>query len=71
MELGADCSVLPDPPERAPVPRIATTVTSAPSAAPANAHGNPAFHPVVCARVTAAPHLWQNLAVAESGAPHA
>ncbi|HEY6091728.1 MAG TPA: hypothetical protein VIV83_07035, partial [Gemmatimonadales bacterium] len=51
--------------------RIATTVISAPNAAPASPQGSPARHPVAPAVPTAAPHLWQNLAVGESEAPQA
>src|SRR2546425_13352204 len=70
-ELDADCSVLPAP-GRFPVARNATTVTSAPSAAPAIAHGKPARHPLAPPAVaTAAPHLWQKRAPWESLAPQA
>src|SRR5712671_2777383 len=51
--------------------RMATTVTNAPRAAPASAHGRPARQPVAFAVATGAPHLWQKRAVEESGAPHA
>src|SRR5688572_7363496 len=60
----------PAPGSRLLAPRIATTVIRAPRAAPARAQGKPAFHPPAWAPATAAPHLWQNLAVAESCAPH-
>src|SRR5260221_14517375 len=56
-----------------PPERIATTATSAPSAAPASAHGRPARHPVAVAPpvATAAPHLWQKRAGEARGAPQA
>src|SRR5438093_13776734 len=74
-ETGGDPSP-PLPASRIPLPeepltRKASTVSSAPSAAPATPHGSPARHPDAWATPAGAPHLWQNRAAGESAAPHA
>src|SRR6266516_4765672 len=57
---------------RPPPERITSTVSRAPTAAPAIPHGRPARQPAA-GRPTLrfAPHLWQNLAVEGTAVPHA
>src|SRR3989442_11743622 len=62
----------PDGGGASPPARITSTVSRAPSAAPAIPHGRPARQPAAgWPALRFAPHLWQNLAVGGTAVPHA
>ena len=62
----------PDGGGASPPARITSTVSRAPTAAPAIPHGRPARQPAAAwPTLRFAPHLWQNLAVGGTAVPHA